>query len=67
MPDLDEEFAEAAETATSLTRDPGNDTKLRLYALYKPADDPKTGKPLDATKAAGEWNHMRIVISPCKG
>jgi diazepam-binding inhibitor (GABA receptor modulator, acyl-CoA-binding protein) len=37
VPDLDEQFAEAAETATSLTRDPGNDTKLRLYALYKQA------------------------------
>jgi len=37
-----------------------------LYGLYKPADDPKTGKPLDATKPAGEWNHMRIVISPEK-
>ena len=34
-----------------------------LYALYQPADDPKTGKPLDATKPAGEWNHLRILIS----
>ena len=34
-----------------------------LYGLYKPAVDPKTQKPLDATKPAGEWNHMRIVIS----
>jgi hypothetical protein len=37
-----------------------------LYGLYQPADDPKTGKPLDATKPAGEWNHTRIVISPEK-
>lgn len=37
-----------------------------LYALYKPTDDPKTGQPIDATKPAGEWNHMRIVISPEK-
>lgn len=37
-----------------------------LYALYKPADDPKTGKPIDATKPAGEWGHIRIVISPEK-
>jgi len=37
-----------------------------LYALYKPADDPKTGKPLDATKPAGEWNQVRLVISPEK-
>lgn len=35
-----------------------------LYALYEPAIDPKTGKPLDTTKPAGEWNHLRIVISP---
>jgi hypothetical protein len=35
-----------------------------LYGLYKPADDPKTGKPLDTTKPAGEWNHLRVVISP---
>jgi hypothetical protein len=37
-----------------------------LYGLYKPDIDPKTGKPLDATKPAGEWNHVRIVISPEK-
>ncbi len=33
-----------------------------LYALYQPPNDPKTGKPLDATKPAGEWNHVRLVI-----
>ncbi len=37
-----------------------------LYGLYQPPDDPKTGKPLDATKPAGEWNHIRVVISPDK-
>jgi hypothetical protein len=37
-----------------------------LYGLYKPADDPKTGKTLDATKPAGEWNHLRLVLSPEK-
>jgi hypothetical protein len=37
-----------------------------LYALYQPPDDPKTGKPLDATKPVGEWNHVRLVISPTK-
>lgn len=37
-----------------------------LYALYKPEIDPKTDKPLDATKPAGEWNHVRLVISPDK-
>jgi hypothetical protein len=35
-----------------------------LYALYQPPMDPKTGKPIDATRPAGEWNHVRIVISP---
>lgn len=37
-----------------------------LYALYQPPVDPKTDKPLDATKPAGEWNHIRLVISPEK-
>ncbi len=37
-----------------------------LYALYQPPTDPKTGKPLDATKPVGEWNHVRLVISPEK-
>jgi hypothetical protein len=37
-----------------------------LYALYQPPTDPKTGKPLDATKPAGEWNKVRLIISPEK-
>jgi hypothetical protein len=37
-----------------------------LYALYQPPIDTKTGKPLDATKPAGEWNHVRLLISPEK-
>jgi len=37
-----------------------------LYALYQPPNDPATGKPLDATKPAGEWNKIRLVISPTK-
>jgi len=37
-----------------------------LYALYEPPVDSKTDKPLDATKPAGEWNHVRLVISPEK-
>lgn len=35
-----------------------------LYGLYQPPIDEKTGKPLDATKPAGEWNHIRVAISP---
>ncbi len=34
-----------------------------LYALYQPPTDAKTGKTLDATKAAGQWNHVRLLIS----
>lgn len=37
-----------------------------LYALYQPPIDPKTGKTLDATKPAGQWNHVRLLISPAK-
>ena len=37
-----------------------------LYQMYKPADDPKTGKPLDATKPAGQWNHVRLLVTPEK-
>ena len=37
-----------------------------LYQLYKPAVDPKTGKPLDATKPAGEWNTVKLVMTPEK-
>ena len=37
-----------------------------LYALYQPPTDPATGKTLDATKPAGQWNHVRIVLSPEK-
>jgi len=37
-----------------------------LYALYQPPIDPKTGKTLDATKPVGEWNHVRLLITPQK-
>ena len=37
-----------------------------LYALYQPPEDPATGKPMDATRPAGKWNHIRLVISPEK-
>jgi hypothetical protein len=37
-----------------------------LYGLYQPPDDPKTGKPLDATKPVGQWNRIRLVITPEK-
>ena len=43
--------------------DPHGDSEKAgwAYALYKPADDPKTGKPLDATNPIGHWNHVKIV------
>ncbi len=37
-----------------------------LYALYQPPTDPNTGKPLDATKPVGQWNHVRLLITPEK-
>ncbi|HTI69754.1 MAG TPA: family 16 glycoside hydrolase [Candidatus Limnocylindria bacterium] len=37
-----------------------------LYALYQPPVDPKTGQILDATKPAGQWNHVRLLITPEK-
>ena len=37
-----------------------------LYGLYQPPIDPKTGKPLDATKPAGQWNHVRLLLTPEK-
>lgn len=37
-----------------------------LYALYQPPTDPKTGKPLDATKPVGQWNHIRLLVTPEK-
>jgi hypothetical protein len=37
-----------------------------LYALYQPPIDPATGKTLDATKPVGQWNHIRLLITPKK-
>ena len=37
-----------------------------LYALYQPPLDEKTGKILDATKPVGEWNHVRLLVTPQK-
>lgn len=46
--------------------DPRGDSQKSgwAYDLYRPALDPKTGKPVDATKPIGEWNHVKVV---CKG
>lgn len=37
-----------------------------LYALYQPPIDLKTGKILDATKPVGQWNHVRLLVTPEK-
>lgn len=37
MSDLDAEFTQAQDDVTKLTADPGNNAKLKLYALYKQA------------------------------
>jgi Domain of Unknown Function (DUF1080) len=44
----------------------GHESQLAgwLYQLYQPQLDPMTGKPVDATKPAGQWNAMRVVITP---
>lgn len=36
-PELEQQFHAAAEAVQGLAQDPGNDVKLRLYALYKQA------------------------------
>jgi hypothetical protein len=35
-----------------------------LYGLYQPPVDPKTGLPLDTTKPVGQWNHIRLLVTP---
>jgi hypothetical protein len=37
-----------------------------LYALYNPPVNPDTGNVLDATKPAGQWNHIRLLVTPQK-
>lgn len=37
-----------------------------LYGLYQPPIDSSTGKILDATKPVGQWNHVRLLLSPTK-
>jgi hypothetical protein len=37
-----------------------------LYALYQPPTDPATGNILDATKPVGQWNHVRLLMTPKK-
>ncbi len=43
--------------------DPHGDSEKSgwAYALYHPPMDPKTGKPVDATRPIGAWNHIKLV------
>lgn len=43
--------------------DPKGDSQKSgwAYAIYQPPLDPATGKPLDATKPVGQWNHVKLV------
>ena len=47
MSDVDAEFTQAQQDVQALTDDPGNEAKLKLYALYKQATsgDPSGKKP----------------------
>jgi acyl-CoA-binding protein len=47
MSELDDAFTQASQSVTALAKDPGNDAKLQLYALYKQATegDPAGKKP----------------------
>ena len=38
-----------------------------LYQLYQPAVDPATGKTIDATRPAGEWNQVQLRVTPVNG
>lgn len=54
----DDEFRAAAEDVKGLASDPGNDTKLRLYALYKQATDGDVqGKRPGFTNPVGRAKH----------
>lgn len=38
-----------------------------LYQFYQSPPDTATGKPVDATKPAGEWNQLRLLLDGPKG
>ena len=54
----EDEFHAAAEDVKTLASDPGNDTKLRLYALYKQATEgDASGKRPGFTNPVGRAKH----------
>jgi hypothetical protein len=34
-----------------------------VYQLYPAPTDPKTGQPIDATRPAGEWNTLHLIVN----
>jgi hypothetical protein len=61
--DQDATWATGPEMQILDNTDPKGDPQKSgwCYALYKSPIDPKTDKPLDATKPVGEWNHIKLV------
>lgn len=58
MSDIDEQFDAAVRRVGEMRQDPGNDTKLRLYALYKQATvGDVTGKRPGFTNPVGRAKH----------
>lgn len=58
MTEIDAEFQAAVDAVPTLTQDPGNDTKLRLYALYKQATEGDVqGKRPGFTNPVGRAKH----------
>jgi diazepam-binding inhibitor (GABA receptor modulator, acyl-CoA-binding protein) len=54
----DADFQAAVAAVQDLTQDPGNDTKLRLYALYKQATEgDASGKRPGFTNPVGRAKH----------
>ncbi|WP_419193510.1 PQQ-dependent sugar dehydrogenase [Kolteria novifilia] len=37
-----------------------------LYQLYSPGKDRVSGETLDATRPAGEWNHVQLRVTPAQ-
>jgi len=58
MAENDADFHAAVAAVPNLTQDPGNDTKLRLYALYKQATEGDVqGKRPGFTNPVGRAKH----------
>ena len=62
---LDEQFEQAQAAVSTLTQDPGNDTKLAIYALFKQATQGDvTGKKPGITNPVGRakydaWSKLK--------